>query len=62
MPNHRNDHSIRPNMVVLKYLDFIKDVDPNVHVRVFNFEIKANAKTSKEYIINVFRYTLRNTT
>ncbi len=49
-------------MVVLKYLDFIKDVDPNVHVRVFNFEIKANAKTSKEYIINVFRYTLRNTT
>jgi hypothetical protein len=62
IPNHRNDHSIRPNMVALKYLDFKKNVDPNAHVRVFNFEVKANAKTSKKYIINAFRYTLRVTT
>jgi hypothetical protein len=60
--DHKNDHSIKPNMVALKYFDFKKDVDPNAHVRVFNFEVKANAETSKKYIINVFRYTLKNTT
>ncbi len=45
--NHRNGHSIRPNRVLLKYLDFKKDVDLNVHVRMFNSIVKANAKTSK---------------
>jgi hypothetical protein len=29
---------------------------------MFNFVVKANAKTSEKYIINVFSYTLRNTT
>jgi hypothetical protein len=47
-------------MVAFKYLDFKKDVDPNVHVRVFNFIVKAIAKTFEEYIINAFSYTLRN--
>jgi hypothetical protein len=27
------------------YLDFKKDVDPDVHVKVFNFAMKANAET-----------------
>jgi hypothetical protein len=49
-------------MVALKYPDFKKDVDPNVHVRMFNSVVKANAKTFEEYIINVFSYTLRDTT
>jgi plasmid replication initiation protein len=49
-------------MVALKYLDFKKDVDPNVHVRMFNFVIKENAKTFEEYIINAFNYTLRDMT
>jgi hypothetical protein len=61
-PNHKNGHSVRPNMVVLKYLDFKKDVDLNAHVRVFNFVMKANAETPKKYIINVFSYMLRNIT
>jgi hypothetical protein len=49
-------------MVALKYPDLKKDVDPDAHVRVFNFAIKANAKTSEKYIINVFNYMLRDTT
>jgi hypothetical protein len=50
IPNHINGHFIRPNMVAFKYLDFKKDVDPNVHVKVFNFAMNVNAKTSKQYI------------
>ncbi len=32
--DQRNGHYVRPNRVALKYLDFKKDVDPNVHVRM----------------------------
>jgi len=60
--DHQDGHSIKPNRVALKYLDFKKYVDPDVHVRMFNFVIRANAKTFKEYIINVFSYMLRDTT
>jgi hypothetical protein len=47
--DHKNDRSIEPNMVALKYIDFQKDVDPNAHVKVFNFEVKENEKNSKKY-------------
>jgi hypothetical protein len=50
--NNKNGHSVRPNMVALKYLDFKKNVDPNVYVRVFNFVMKANVETCKAYIID----------
>jgi hypothetical protein len=49
-------------MVIIKFLDFRKGVDPNVHVRVFSYVIKANVETSKEYTINAFSFTLRNIT
>jgi hypothetical protein len=49
-------------MVALKYPNFKKDVDLDAHVRVFNSTIKANIETSKEYIINVFNYTLKDMT
>ncbi len=39
-----------------------KNVDPNVHVKVFNSIVKVNAKTSKKYIINAFNYMLRDMT
>jgi len=42
IPNNRNDHFFRPNKVALKYPNLKKDVDPNVHVKVFNFTVKAN--------------------
>jgi len=55
--DYKDGHYVRPNRVALKYPDFKKDVDLNAHVRVCNFIVKANAKTSKEYIINEFSYT-----
>jgi hypothetical protein len=52
--NHKNGHFVKPNKVVFKYLDFRKNVDLNVHVKVFNSVVKVDAKTSKKYIINAF--------
>ncbi len=46
--DYRNGHFVKPNSVVLKYHDFKKDANPYVHVNVFNFTIKANAKNSKK--------------
>jgi hypothetical protein len=51
-----------PNRLALKYLNFKRDVDPNVHVKMFNYVMKENAKTFEEYIINVFSYTLKDIT
>jgi len=62
IPNHIEGHYVRPNKIALKYLDFKKDVDPDVHVRMFNSTINARAETSKMYIINAFRYTSKDTT
>jgi hypothetical protein len=45
---------MRLNKIAFKYLDLEKNVDSNVRVKVFNFIMKANAKTFKIYIINVF--------
>jgi hypothetical protein len=59
---HKVGHYVKPNKVAFKYPDFKKDVDPDVHIKVFNFAVKENAKTSKIYIINAFSYMLRNTT
>jgi hypothetical protein len=60
--NHKDGHYVSPNKVAFKYLDFKKHVDPNVHVKVFNSIVKANAKTFEKYIINAFSYTLSNIT
>jgi hypothetical protein len=49
-------------MVALKSLDLNKDVDPDAHVKMFNYMVKANAETFEKYIINAFSYTLRDTT
>ncbi len=58
--DHRIGHYVGPNRVAFKYLDFKKDVDLNVHVKAFNYAVKANAKNSKENIINAFSYMRRN--
>jgi hypothetical protein len=47
-------------MVALKYPSFKKDVDPNAHVRVFNFVVKKNVETFEEYINNAFSFTLKD--
>jgi hypothetical protein len=45
--DHRNGHFVRPNKVDFKYPNFKKDVDPNVHVKMFNSIMKINVETSK---------------
>jgi hypothetical protein len=60
--DHRDGHYIRPNRVAFRYPNFKKDVNLDVHVKVFNFVVKANAKTFEEYTINAFNYTLKDTT
>jgi hypothetical protein len=52
----------RPYRLTLKYLDYKKEAYPYVHVRMFQVVVRANGKTLKEYIINAFDYTLRETT
>jgi hypothetical protein len=59
--DHKKNHFVRPNRVAYKYLDFKKDANRDVHVRVFNYVGMANVKTFKEYIINAFNHTLKNT-
>jgi len=60
IPNHKNGHFVKPNRVAFKYLDFKRDAATNAHVKMFNYVVKANAKTSKKYIINAFSYTLKD--
>jgi hypothetical protein len=47
IPDQRNGHSTRPNKVAFKYPNFKKNVNPDVHVKVFNFVMKVNAKNFK---------------
>jgi hypothetical protein len=60
IPNHRIGHFVRPNKVALKYLNFKKDIDLDVHVKMFNSIVKTNVETFEKYIINAFSYILRN--
>jgi hypothetical protein len=50
---------IETSRVALKYPNFKKDVNPNVHVKVFNYIVKVKAETSEKYIINAFNYALK---
>ncbi len=58
--DHKDGHYVKPNKVAFKYLDFKKDVDLDVDVKVSNSVVKLNVETSKIYINNAFSYTLRN--
>jgi hypothetical protein len=62
MSDHKSGHYVKLNRVALKYFDLKNDANPYAHVKVFNFAIKANGETSKEYIINAFSYMLKDTT
>jgi len=41
--NQKNGHFVKPYRVAFKYPSFKKDVDPNVHVKVFNYMVKVDA-------------------
>jgi hypothetical protein len=40
----------------LKYPRYVKDFDPNVHVKVFKATIKANGETKNAKIDNLFYF------
>jgi hypothetical protein len=50
-----------PYQSTLKYLNHKKDANPNAHVNVFHIAVRTNGETSKEYTINAFNYTLKET-
>ncbi len=58
--DHSDGQYVRSNKVAFKYLNFKKDVDLDVHVRVFNSIVKVNVKNFEEYIINAFSYMLKD--
>jgi len=61
-PNHRDGHFVKPNRVALKYPNFFLNDDLDAHFRMFNFVIKTNVETFKQYIINAFNYMLKDIT
>jgi hypothetical protein len=44
----------------LQYPTYIKDIDLDVHIRVFKKAIKANGETTEVDIINLFGFTFRD--
>ncbi len=50
----------RPYHQPLNYLEYVKDFDPNGHVRVFKATIKANGEIEDAKNVNMFKFTLRD--
>jgi len=50
----------RPYYRPLNYLEYVKNSDPNAHVRVFKIAIKANNETNDVKIVNMFSFTLKD--
>jgi hypothetical protein len=50
----------RPYYRPFNYLEYVKDSNPNVHVRVFKVAIKANNETDDAEIVNMFNFTLKD--
>ncbi len=53
-----------PNMPYcwpLNYLEYVKDFDPDAHIKVFKATIRTNGETEDAEIINLFSFTLKDT-
>ncbi len=50
----------RPYHQPLNYPKYVKDFDPNVHVKVFKVAIKANNETNDVNFFNMFSFTLKD--
>jgi len=50
----------RPYCWPLKYPEYVKDFDPNAHVKVFKATIRTNGGIDNVEIINLFSFTLRD--
>jgi hypothetical protein len=60
-------HPGRPPLLVdkpycqpLNYPEYVKDSNPNVHVKVFKVAIRANSGIDDAKIVNMFSFTLRD--
>jgi hypothetical protein len=50
----------RPYHQLLNYPKYVKDSDPNVHVKVFKATIRKNGETDNVKFINLFNFTLKD--
>jgi len=50
----------KPSLQSLNYLDYVKDFDPNAHVRVFKAAIRSNGEMKDAKIVNIFTSAFRN--
>jgi hypothetical protein len=55
-PLSPNRHYCRP----LNFPKYVKNSDPNVHVKVFKVAIKANGETKDAEIVNLLSFTFRH--
>jgi hypothetical protein len=44
----------------LQYPTYVKDIDPNVHIKIIKKVIKVNGETVEVDILNLFGFTLWN--
>jgi hypothetical protein len=45
---------------MLQYPSYVKNIDPNAHIRIFKKTIKINGEIIEDDIINLFSFTLRD--
>jgi hypothetical protein len=50
----------RPYHRPLNYHEYVKDSNPNAHVRVFKIAIRANSEIDDVEIVNIFSFTLKD--
>jgi hypothetical protein len=55
-PLSPNRHYCRP----FNYPKYVKNSNPNVHVKVFKVAIKANGETKDAEIVNLLSFTFRH--
>ncbi len=50
----------RPYHQPLNYPKYVKDSDPNAHVKVFKATIRTNSETDDGEIVNLFNFTFKD--
>jgi hypothetical protein len=50
----------RPYRQPFNYPKYVKDSNPNAHVKVFKATIRANSKTNDVELINLFNFTFKD--
>jgi hypothetical protein len=45
---------------MLQYPNYVKNIDPNAHIRILKKTIKINGEIIEDDIINLFSFTLRD--